>query len=131
MPEILTNLHRARLYLKSIENGEFPSELLSPDVQMQQLPNRIYPKGVRAGASQMAEAFNRGKKLLSSQSYDIKNAVENGNCVALEVQWTGKLAIPFGSLEAGSEIRAHCAMFLEFSDGKIISQRNYDCFEPW
>jgi len=29
------------------------------------------------------------------------------------------------------EIRAHSAMFFEFKDSKIVSQRNYDCFEPW
>jgi len=43
----------------------------------------------------------------------------------------GKLAISFGSLQAGSEMRAHSAMFFEFKDGKIVSQKNYDCFKPW
>jgi hypothetical protein len=47
------------------------------------------------------------------------------------VLWTGKLAIPFGSLPAGSEMRAHSAMFIQFKVGKIVSQRNYDCFDPW
>ena len=79
----------------------------------------------------MAEAFEKGRKLLSSQSYEIKNCVVNDDKVALEVLWTGKLAISFGSLAAGSEMRAHSAMFFEFADGKIVSQRNYDCFEPW
>lgn len=51
--------------------------------------------------------------------------------VALEVLWIGKLAVPLGNLQAGSEMRAHSAMFLEFRDGKIVDQRNYDCFEPW
>jgi ketosteroid isomerase-like protein len=50
----------------------------------------------------------------------------NGNTVALEVVWTGELAIPFGTLTAGSELRAHSAMFMEFRDGKIVAQRNYD-----
>ena len=41
------------------------------------------------------------------------------------------LAIPLGTLPAGGEMRARFAVFLQFRDGKIVSQRNYDCFEPW
>jgi ketosteroid isomerase-like protein len=26
-------------------------------------------------------------------------------------------------------LRAHIAAFLDFRDGKIIAQRNYDCYE--
>lgn len=128
-----SHLEKLRRYLKSIETGEFANvaELFSADAVMEQLPNRIYPNGIRSGVSRMAEAFEKGRKLLSSQSYEIKNSVVNGDKVSLEVLWTGKLAISFGSLAAGSEMRAHSAMFFEFADGKIVSQRNYDCFEPW
>lgn len=131
MPE--SHLEKLRRYLKSIETGEFANvaELFSADAVMEQLPNRIYPNGIRSGVSRMAEAFEKGRKLLSSQSYEIKNSVVNGDKVSLEVLWTGKLAISFGSLAAGSEMRAHSAMFFEFADGKIVSERNYDCFEPW
>jgi len=41
------------------------------------------------------------------------------------------LAVPLATLPAGSQMRAHFAMFLDFEDGKITSQRNYDCFDPW
>ncbi|HEX7894955.1 MAG TPA: nuclear transport factor 2 family protein [Terriglobales bacterium] len=131
MPE--SHLEKLRRYLKSIETGEFAyvAELFSASAMVEQLPNRIYPNGIRSGVSRMAEAFEKGRKLLSSQSYEIKNSVVNGDKVSLEVLWTGKLAISFGSLAAGSEMRAHSAMFFEFADGKIVSQRNYDCFEPW
>ena len=131
MPE--SHLEKLQCYLKSIETGEFAyiAELFSGEAVMEQLPNRIYPNGIRSGVSRMAEAFEKGRKLLSSQSYEIKNSVVNGDKVSLEVLWTGRLAISFGSLAAGSEMRAHSAMFFEFADGKIVSQRNYDCFEPW
>lgn len=36
-----------------------------------------------------------------------------------------------GALAAGDEMRAHFAMFLDFEDGLIRGQRNYDCFEPF
>lgn len=51
--------------------------------------------------------------------------------MALEVLWTGTLAVPFGSIPAGGTMSAHFAVFLDFRDGKIVAQRNYDCFDPW
>jgi ketosteroid isomerase-like protein len=32
---------------------------------------------------------------------------------------------------AGGQMRARFAAFLQFRDGKIVAQRNYDCFKPW
>ena len=129
----VTNLEKVKLYLKSIENGDFAyiADLFSPDAIVEQLPTRLYPNGIRSGASKMAEAFEKGRKLLSSQSYELRSCVGDGDKVSVEVLWTGTLAISFGSLAAGSQMRAHSAMFFQFKDGQIISQRNYDCFEPW
>jgi ketosteroid isomerase-like protein len=127
------NLDLARRYLKAIEDGDatYVTSLFSPDAVLKQLPNRIYPKGLRASPSQAAEAFEKGRKILSRQTYEITNSSESGNILALEVLWTGTLAIPFGTLAAGDNMRCHSAMFLEFRDGKIAAQRNYDCFDPW
>ncbi|HVH70596.1 MAG TPA: nuclear transport factor 2 family protein, partial [Candidatus Dormibacteraeota bacterium] len=75
-------------------------------------------------------ACDRGKKAMSRQKYDIKNELANGDCVALEILWTGTLAVPFQTKLAGEEMRAHFAAFFQFNDGKIIAQRNYDCYEP-
>jgi ketosteroid isomerase-like protein len=61
----------------------------------------------------------------------VPNAVASADRVALEVEWEGVLAIPVAGLEAGATMRAWFAMFLEFRDGKIVRQNNYDCFEPW
>jgi len=129
----VTNLKKVEHYLKSIENGDFAYivNLFSPVALVEQLPNRIYPNGIRSGVSQMAEAFEKGRKLLSSQSYEIKSCLLDGDKLSIEVLWTGTLALAFGSLPVGSQMRAHSAMFFEFKDGKIVSQRNYDCFEPW
>ena len=128
-----TNLEKVELYLRSIENGDFAkiADLFSPDAVLEQLPNRIYPNGTRFGVSRMADDFEKGRRLLSSQSYEIKGCVADGDRLSIEVFWTGTLALSFGSLSVGSQMRAHCAMFFQFKDEKIVSQRNYDCFEPW
>src|SRR5215472_5629794 len=129
----VTNLEKVARYLRSIENGDFTyiADLFSPDAVLEQLPNRIYPNGIRSGVSSLADAFEKGRKLLSSQSYEIKSSVADGDSLAIEVLWTGTLALAFGSLSIGSQMRAHSAMFFLFKDGRIVSQRNYDCFEPW
>jgi len=128
-----SNLEKVRLYLRAIEDGEFAAirELFAPDASMVQFPNRIYPQGISFSVAQMAESFDKGRKLLSSQQYQIKNELVTGDSVAIEVLWVGKLAVSFGSMTAGSEMRAHSAMFFEFKDGTIVSQKNYDCFKPW
>jgi hypothetical protein len=45
----------------------------------------------------------RGQSVMTSQSFEVLNAVVNGDQVVLEVQWVGTLAIPFGTLPAGSQ----------------------------
>ena len=133
MTDPATNLQQIRRYLKALEENTLNqiTDIFASDVVMEQLPNKIYPKGIRATLGEMQQASEKGRKLLSSQSYEIKKAVVEGDSVAVEVLWIGKLAIGFGTLTQGSEMRAHSAMFFQFKDGKIISQRNYDCFEPW
>lgn len=93
---------------------------------LEQLPNRIYPNGIKSDVSGMAEAFEKGRKLLSSQSYEIKSFIADGDRLSVEALWTGTLALAFGSLAAGSQMRAHSAMFFQFKDGKVVRQRNYD-----
>lgn len=133
MSSAAENLEAVRRYLKTIEDGEFAAMagLFTADMTIRQLPNRIYPNGIESGVAEMAKAFEKGRKLLSSQTYEIKSALASADSVSVEVLWTGTLAIAFGSLAAGSQMRAHSAMFFEFRDGKISRQRNYDCFEPW
>jgi predicted ester cyclase len=79
----------------------------------------------------MRKAFGQGQKLLSSQSYDVQSIVEHGDEIAAEIVWTGRLEVAFKDLPAGSELKAWVAMFLTFRDGKIVSQRNYDCYPPF
>ncbi|WP_229711728.1 nuclear transport factor 2 family protein [Streptomyces daqingensis] len=99
------------------------------DAVHRELPNALFPDGAvrdRGGVTAAAEA---GRKALSRQTFDVVNAVAADGQVALEVLWTGTLAVPLGELPAGHVLRAHIATFLEFRDGKIVEQRNYDCYE--
>jgi len=129
-----TNLETVRRYLTAIEQGATGATLAAfyaPEVVQEEFPNRLVVNGARRDLAAILEGAERGQKVISAQTYEIRNAVEQGNTVALEVLWTGTLAIPFGSLAVGDKMRAHFAVFIELRDGKIVAQRNYDCFDPW
>jgi ketosteroid isomerase-like protein len=68
---------------------------------------------------------------MSRQIYKIKQEIAVGDRAALEVEWVGTLGVPFESIPAGGQMKAFFAVFLEFREGKITRQRNYDCFEAW
>jgi predicted ester cyclase len=103
----------------------------APGVEFIIFPNLLLPKGDRHELAGALEGAERGRKLTAGQKYLITHEMAEGEQVALEVEWTGTVAVPFGTLPAGSQMKAYCAMFLEFQEGKIVGQRNYDCFEKW
>jgi hypothetical protein len=51
---------------------------------------------------------------MRAQRYQVLNALESGETVVLEVQWTGTLAVALGSLPAGGQMRARFAVFSNF-----------------
>jgi ketosteroid isomerase-like protein len=127
------NLAIARRYIKAVESGATGDELtqfFAPEVVVQIFPSRFFPYGSRNDLAGILAAADRGSKVMSSQKYDIWNEVASGDTVALEIDWTGTLAVPFQSISRGGQMRAHFAAFLRFKNGKIVSQRNYDCYEP-
>jgi ketosteroid isomerase-like protein len=124
----------ARRYLAALENGATGDALaafFAPDAVQEEFPNRLTPHGARRGVADLLAGAERGKQVMSHQVYTVVNEVTCNDTVVLEVLWSGTLAVPLGSLPAGSEMRARFAVFVEFQDGKIIRQRNYDCFDPW
>lgn len=133
MGEPVDNLAIARRYIKAIESGASGDEIVSffaPEVVVQIFPSRFFPHGTREDLAGIRAAADRGKKAMSSQQYQIRNEVASADQVALEIDWIGTLAVPFQTIPKGGQMRAHFAAFLQFKSGKIISQRNYDCYEP-
>jgi ketosteroid isomerase-like protein len=128
------NLPAARRYLSAIASGATRDELaafFAPEIVQQEFPNRLNPAGATRNLPDILESAERGQKLLRSQWYEVLHAVTSGDNVALEVRWTGTLAIPLAGVPPGGILRARFAVFLDYRDGKIVEQRNYDCFDPW
>ena len=130
------NVELAREYLRAVESMGPPENVarfFSPDIEFHEFPNRIAPQGRVRRRADLQAAYGQAQKLLRSQRYDVRRIVESGDEVAVELEWTGVLAMPVPAmnLAAGHEMKAYVAMFLSFSDGKIVSQRNYDCYPPF
>jgi len=128
------NLATARAYIEALSSGADADDMerfYAPDVVQEEFPNRLLPNGARRDREALRQARNRGKALLSAESFELLGAVASGNRVAMELHWSGTVAAAAGPFKAGQTLRARFAVFLEFRDGRIVRQRNYDCFEPW
>lgn len=128
------NLQIARAYLRAIENGATGDALghfFAPEATLREFPNRLNPKGSISGLGAILDAAERGKLTVANQRFEIRNAVVDGDQLALEIYWTGCLRKALGTLPIGGEMRAHFALFLEFHNGKIVRQSDYDCFEEF
>ena len=136
----LANLEIARSYLAAIEadtsgsddaSRRSASDFFTQDVVQEEFPNRFVPSGARRGLAELREAAERGRAVLRGQRYEVRAVYAEGDTVILEVLWVGTIAVQVGSIAPGGEMRAHFAVFLQFRDGRISRQRNYDCFEPF
>ena len=123
----------ARALLSAIERGDGAAlvEIYDDEVVQIEHPNRLKQKGDRRGREAMLRDLDRGKQLLREQRYEVISAVSDGDRVALQVQWTGVLAVPVATLGAGDAMRCQSAIFLRFQGDRVVEQSNYDCLEPF
>ena len=127
------NLERAIAWVRAIESGQTGDALadfVTPDVIHEDMPNRFFPNGTKSDLAAMRAASTRGQTIMRRQRYDVRSATADGNMVAIELDWSAELAVPLGELEAGDELKARVALFMEFRDGRICRQRDYCCYEP-
>jgi ketosteroid isomerase-like protein len=123
----------ARALLAAIERGDGAAllALYAENAVQVEHPNRLKPKGDRRAPAKMAEDLERGKLLLAEQRYDVMDVTGSGDQVALQVKWTGVLAVPLGGLRPGDAMVCESGIFLRFSGDRIVEQHNYDCFEDF
>jgi ketosteroid isomerase-like protein len=128
----MLNLERTVAFLKSLETRDGSTlTYYAPDVVQREFPNQLVKEGATRDLEAMTRGAEAGKKSVRDERYEIVRMIEQGDEIALEVIWTARLNVPLGKLAAGDIMRAHLGMFLTWRDGKIVSQRNYDCFDPF
>jgi ketosteroid isomerase-like protein len=122
-----------RKMLRAIEEGDEPAieRAFAADAVQIEYPNRLVPNGATRDRSALLEGARRGRQILRSQRFELHHAIVSGTTVAYECTWTAAVAIPIGALAPGDTMRARFAVFLEFRGDEIVSQRNYDCFDPF
>jgi ketosteroid isomerase-like protein len=130
----MSNTARAKAYLKAIEDDvpfEELSQFFADDIVQREYPNQLVKAGAVRSLADLRAAAERGRGVVEWQRYEVRNAIESGDWVALEVTWRAALKVPVGSLSAGGELQANFGVFLQFRDGRIVRQHNYDCFDPF
>lgn len=128
------NLEVIRSYLDDLASGVTGDGLaayFTPDAVQVEYPNRLNPSGGKSDLATLLVRAEQGQRILRQQSYKITSELVQGDQIAIEAEWTGVLAIAIGTLAPGAQMKAHFAMFFGLKNGKIHSQRNYDCFQPW
>ncbi len=128
------NIARTREYLDALgggATGETLAAYFTPDAEIRLFPNRLLPNGSVENLDAAMQSALRGQQAVEGQRYEIKNVMASGDRVALEVRWTATTKLAFGTLPVGGQMAADFAIFLEFRDGRIARQHNYDCFEPF
>ena len=112
-------IRRLRGDLQALERGETGAalkEFLAPDVVFEEFPNLLTPLGKKRDLAAALDGAERGKKVMPRQMYKIKQEIADNDRVALEVEWVGTLAVSFGSIPAGGQMKAFFAVFLEFRE---------------
>jgi ketosteroid isomerase-like protein len=125
---------KARAYIAAVEGGAVGDDLANfyhPDAVQYEFPNRLIPRGIQRDLAAILAGAERGSSLMERQIYDIHTVTEVGDRVILEYTWTGYPREPVGTVRAGEAMRARICQVIEYEDGLIIRQRNYDCFEPF
>jgi ketosteroid isomerase-like protein len=108
-------------------------ELYADDAEQVEYPNSLLATGARRNKAQILQAAERGRAVMAEQRLDITHALVQGESVALEATWRGRLAVDVPALRrfAGEWMSAHFAQFLVLRDGRVLRHSTYDCFNPW
>ena len=121
-------------YLPALERGADDATLAGffvPGFRQHEFPNRLVDRGAERDLEQTLEGSRKGRTVIQNQRFAVKNALVQGERVAVELTWTGELKVSLGKLTPGSVMTAHCGVFFRIEQGRIAEQHNFDCFEPF
>jgi len=107
------------------------TNIIHPEAVFFEYPNLINKSGQVRDGSKASAGVAVGKTILAKQQYSFTEFTEAGDKLVAEGTWTGTMAIDAGHLVKGQELKAYLCIVIDFKDGKIYRQRNYDCYLPF
>lgn len=118
-------------YIQAVEAQRIDEaqRLMHPEIENREHPNKLNPAGKHYDLAAMRAAGERGRALMASQRFEIRGMIVEGNRAAVQIAWSGTLAVAAGPLPAGHVMRAQICSIIEVKDGKVWRQEQYDCFE--
>lgn len=72
------------------------------------------------GRAAFADLAEQAAAMFTTRNQTIRNAVVDGDRVALEVDWTGTPSIDLGSMKAGEPVAMRGASFMTIAKGRLI-----------
>lgn len=105
--------------------------IVHPEIEQIEYPNLLNRRGQKSDLADLKRRMAIGKQILAAQKYIITGYIENGDRVAVEAKWQATMAIDAPPFKKGQNLRAFFCITLDFQDGRIIRQQNYDCFEEF
>ena len=105
------------------------AELLAPDVRFVERPNLVNPAGSESDAAGMRAALEQGRRLLSWQSYEVRDHVAFGDTVVTRMRWSGEIAVDAGPWPARTRMAAWCVAHYRLAAGRIVQIEQHDCYE--
>jgi ketosteroid isomerase-like protein len=117
-------------YIQAIESMEPDAvePFLHPDMENLEHPNKLNPAGKHSDLTAVRAAAERGRAVMASQRYEIRQIIVEGDRAAVQMRWSGTLKVAAGPLPAGHVMRAEICSIIELRDGKVWRQEQYDCF---
>ena len=117
-------------YLRAIEakDSDRVRAALHPEVAQHEYPNQLVKDGASRTREVMLEGLAKGSKVLTRESYELEDALVEGDRVACRIRWRGTLALEVLGKKAGDVLEARFGVFFRLKDGLVLEQHNYDCF---
>src|SRR6476620_3845817 len=94
-------------FLRALENRQSGADIerfYHTDVLHTEYPNAIRRDLALSTLDDLKQASEKGRQVLTKETYEIVRSYVFGNSVIIEAVWTGTLAIPLGNLKAGEEM---------------------------
>ncbi len=122
-----------RAYLAAVArfDKDAVGALIDPAIVQTEYPNKLLAAGQVRGREDMLRDLPKGASVLRSQVYLIETIIAAGDKVVVETRWEGVLNVPVGRLQRGDAMVAHICMIFTINDGRIVGQKNYDCYEDF